>query len=92
VTVALKAVPQQEFQKKLSNSGSIIVLSAQLLKGSTLKVAPLSKLKVCRYACNKIILETSWLHLINVDIKLIELTVLMCIGYAKFHQTQTNNF
>jgi hypothetical protein len=43
VTTALKAVPQQEFQN-ISNSGSIIGLSAQLLKGSTCKVTPLSKL------------------------------------------------
>jgi hypothetical protein len=48
----LKGIPQQEFQKR----GSIVGLSAQLLKGSTSKVTPLSKLSVYRYeACNKII-------------------------------------
>jgi transposase len=39
VTTVLRAVRQQVF-----NSGSIVGLSAQLLKGSTSKVTPLSKL------------------------------------------------
>jgi hypothetical protein len=46
--------------KNVSNSGNIVGLSAELLKGSTLKVTPLSKLWVYRCeACSKIIPETS---------------------------------
>jgi hypothetical protein len=46
--------------KNVSNSGSIIGLSAQLLKGSTSKVTPLNKLWVYRYeARNEIIPRTS---------------------------------
>jgi len=41
--MALKAVPQQAF-RIVPNSDSIIGVSAQLLKESTLKVTPLSKL------------------------------------------------
>jgi transposase len=41
VMTALKAILQQEFQKCF-NSGSIVGLSAQLLKESTLKVTSLS--------------------------------------------------
>jgi hypothetical protein len=55
---ALKAVWQQEFQN-CSNSGSIIGLSAYLLKGCTSKVTPLIKFLVYTYACNEIILGTS---------------------------------
>jgi hypothetical protein len=43
VTMTPRAIPQQEFQN-VSNSGNIVGLSAQLLKGSTWKVTPLSEL------------------------------------------------
>jgi hypothetical protein len=41
--MALKVIPQQEFQN-VSNSNSIIEVSAELLKGSITKVTPLSKM------------------------------------------------
>jgi hypothetical protein len=52
VMMALKGIPQQEFHI-VSNSGNISGLSAWLLKGSSLKVTPSSKLQVYRYSCNK---------------------------------------
>jgi len=42
MTKALKAIPQTGIN--VSNSDSIVGLSAQLLKGSTWKVTPFSKL------------------------------------------------
>jgi hypothetical protein len=51
---------QNRGSKNVSSSGSIIIgQSAELLMVSVLKVTPLSKLEVHRYACNKIIPETS---------------------------------
>jgi len=44
VTSALKAIPQQKYYRSGSNSGSIIEISAKLLKGGTSKVTLLSKL------------------------------------------------
>jgi hypothetical protein len=43
VATVLKAIPQKSSQT-VPNSGSIVGVSAQLLKGSTSKVTPLSKL------------------------------------------------
>jgi hypothetical protein len=54
----MKAITQQEFQN-VSNSGSIVKLSAYLLKGSTSKMTPLSKLEAYKYGCNIIIPGTS---------------------------------
>jgi hypothetical protein len=54
--------------KNISNSSSIVGLSAQLLMGTTSKVTPLSKLQLYRYeACNKIIPGTSQAHLVCAD-------------------------
>jgi hypothetical protein len=53
--------------RNVSDSNSSTGLSAQLLKRNTLKVTPLSKLRVYKYACNKIIPQIHSHTLINIQ-------------------------